>query len=115
MFPGYLLSSYVLGVRWEDGVPINKKLLIEPHLGDLTTVEGKVVTESGVVPVSWKRDTIGDLAFTFTVPIGVKATLRVQAGPTGRFTLNSRSATGKLVGQRYQFTLTPGSYSGTAD
>lgn len=115
MFPGYFLSSYVLGVRWEDGVPINKTLLIEPHLGDLTTVEGKVVTESGVVPVSWKRDTIGNLAFTFTVPIGVKATLRVQAGPTGKFTLNSKPATGKLVGKRYEFALTPGSYSGTAN
>jgi alpha-L-rhamnosidase len=115
MFPGYFLSSYVLGVRWEDGVPINKKLLIEPHLADLTTVEGKVVTESGVVPVSWKRDTTGNLAFTFTVPIGVKATLRVPAGPTGKFTLNSKPATGKLVGQRYEFALAPGSYSGTAN
>jgi alpha-L-rhamnosidase len=115
MFPGYFLSSYVLGVRWEDGVPIDKKLLIEPHLGGLTEVSGKVVTESGVVPVTWKQNAAGGLEFNFTVPSEVTATLSLPAGPTGKFTLNSKPATGKLVGQRYQFTLPPGNYSGTAN
>jgi hypothetical protein len=115
MFPGYFLSAYVLGVRWENGVPIDQKLLIEPHLGGLTEVTGKVVTESGVVPVAWKRAASGGLDFAFTVPSGVTATLSIPAGPTGKFTLNSKPATGKLVGARYQFTLPPGSYSGSAN
>lgn len=115
MFPGYFLSAFVLGVRWEDGIPFNKKLLIEPHLGDLTQAEGKVVTESGVVPVAWKLDPSGVLEFSFTVPPGVTATLSIPAGPEGKFTLNSKPATGKSIGKRYQFTLAPGDYVGTAN
>jgi hypothetical protein len=115
MFPGYFLSAYVLGVRWEDGVPIDKKLLIEPHLGGLNEVSGKVVTESGVVPVTWKQNTSGGLDFTFTVPAGVTATLSIPAGPEKKFTLNSVPATGKSVGERYQFILVPGDYIGTAN
>ncbi len=115
MFPGYFLSSYVLGVRWADGIPINKKLLLEPHLGDLNAVEGKVVTEAGVVPVSWKRDSAGRLEFGFTVPAGVTATLSLPAGPAGTFTLNAKPATGTASGSRWRFSLPPGRYVGTAD
>ncbi len=51
MHPGYFLSTYVLGVHRDKPV-WNKALLIEPHLGDLTSAEGKVVTEYGLVSVS---------------------------------------------------------------
>ena len=51
--PAYFLSSYVLGVRMAGSV-MEKRLLIEPRLGDLTFAEGIVVTEFGPIPVSWK-------------------------------------------------------------
>jgi hypothetical protein len=75
MFPGYFLSSYVLGVRPE-GASTNKRLVIDPRLGDLTSAEGTVVTESGPVPVSWKR-TGEQLDFEFQVPVGVTASLHL--------------------------------------
>jgi hypothetical protein len=81
----------------------------------LNEVSGKVVTESGVVPVTWKQNTSGGLDFTFTVPAGVTATLSIPAGPEKKFTLNSVPATGKSVGERYQFILVPGDYIGTAN
>ena len=78
MVPAYYLSSYVLGVRRD--VPVSeKKLCIDPRMGDLSLAEGKVCTEFGVVDVSWKRD--GDkLIFAFNVPAGVTADLRLR-GP----------------------------------
>ena len=77
--------------------------------------EGKVVTEAGVVPVSWKRDSAGRLEFGFTVPAGVTATLSLPAGPAGTFTLNAKPATGTASGSRWRFSLPPGRYVGTAD
>ena len=115
MFPGYYLSSYVLGVRWEDGIPVNRRLIVEPHLGDLTEAQGSVVTEAGVVPVAWKRGRSGGLEFRVSVPLGVTATLSLPAGPTGTFTLNSSPATGIRVGGRYRFALRPGDNSGEAE
>lgn len=74
IFPPYFLSSYVLGVRL-DGPIWDKKLLIEPHLGDLKKASGIVVTEYGPVPVLWKKE--GEsLKFTITIPKGVKASLQ---------------------------------------
>jgi alpha-L-rhamnosidase len=77
MFPGYFLSAYVLGVRL-DGPVWQKRLLIEPRLGDLTSAEGVVVTEHGPVPVSWKMSS-DHLDFQFTVPDGVTASLRLPS------------------------------------
>jgi hypothetical protein len=115
MYPGYFLSSYVLGVRWEDGVPLHKKLLIEPHLADLTQAIGVVVTEAGPVSVSWKRTSSGGLRFQLKVPAGVTAKLSLPAGAAKTFTLNARAAFGKRIGHRYQFTLAAGDYRGTAN
>jgi len=62
-----------LGVR-PGGAVAGKRLIIQPHLGDLESVAGVVVTEFGPVPVSWKRnDGRNALEFQFTVPTGVKA------------------------------------------
>jgi len=75
--PAYFLSAFVLGVRL-DGPVWKKTILLEPRLGDLTFAEGVVVTEHGPVPVSWKKNA-GEktLAFNFTVPKGVHATVRL--------------------------------------
>ena len=48
--PTIYLSRHVLGVQ-VDGPVANRRLMIEPHLGDLKRVEGIVVTEFGPVPV----------------------------------------------------------------
>ncbi len=80
--PVYFLSAYVLGVRL-DGPVWNKRILIEPRLGDLTWAEGTVVTEHGLVSVSWKRsDSDKKLAFVFKIPQGVRATVRLPKPST---------------------------------
>ena len=64
--PGYILSTYVLGVR-RDAPVWKHQLVIEPHLGDLTRAEGAVSTEFGLVTVSWKKEG-GTLHFKVSVP-----------------------------------------------
>ena len=79
-FAGYFLSAYVLGVR-PNGPVWNRRLLVEPRLGDLASAAGTVVTEYGPVPVSWKVGP-GRLDFQITIPAGVTAT--VEPPPIGR-------------------------------
>jgi hypothetical protein len=68
-----------LGVR-RDSPVAEKTIVIEPHLGNLISAEGVVVTEFGPVPISWKRDET-TLNFSFEVPPGVKATFRLPRDP----------------------------------
>ena len=73
--PAYFLSSYVLGVK-TDGPVWKKKLLIEPRLGDLSFAKGVVVTEHGLVPVSWKKSDDGKtLNFRLDIPEGITAAM----------------------------------------
>jgi len=73
--PAYFLSSYILGVRL-DGPVWEKKLLIEPRLGDLTFASGVVVTEYGTVPVSWERSDNGkSLDYKISIPAGIHTTI----------------------------------------
>lgn len=75
--PAYFLSSYILGVL-PDGPVWDKKLLIEPRLGDLSFAEGVVVTEFGAVPISWKKGDDGkSIIFSLTLPEGVTGTLHL--------------------------------------
>jgi len=75
--PAYFLSSYVLGVR-ANGPVWEKRLLIEPHLGDLTFAEGVVVTEFGPVPVSWKRSSDGkSLDYKISIPKGIHTNIHL--------------------------------------
>jgi hypothetical protein len=74
--PSAFLSSYVLGVRRD--VPIeNRRIIVEPRLGDLTEAEGVVITRYGQVPVVWKRTTGEGLYFKINIPKGVKATVSI--------------------------------------
>jgi hypothetical protein len=112
MYPGYFLSSYVLGVRRV--APVGKhQIIIEPHLADLTQAEGVVVTEFGPVTVAWKN-TAGRLHFKVTVPANVEAQLALP-DKSGRpeISLNGQSQRGKISGSRLVLTLKPGTYSGT--
>jgi len=112
MYPGYFLSTYVLGVRME-GPVWNKRIIIEPRLGDLTSVEGVVVTRHGPVPVSWK---VGDgkLTFQFEVPEGVKAALRIpQLGDNSRLVLDGKPGMGKAEGRYLAVEVGAGPHQGT--
>ena len=107
MFPGYFLSAYVLGVR-RDAPVVEKQLLIEPHLGDLTQAEGTVVTEFGPVPVSWKMD--GELLMLqLTVPLGAttQLALPLKSG-SDEFKLDGVFQKGRIQGSRLVSTLPPG-------
>jgi hypothetical protein len=110
MYPGYFLSAYVLGVR-RDAPVADRKLLIEPHLGDLTHAEGTVVTEFGPIPVGWRIEN-GRLNFTVTAPPNVETTLAL---PTlGNDTeIDGRSAPGNIHGARQFVLLSPGMHQGT--
>ena len=107
MFPGYFLSAYVLGVR-PDLPAFQKRILIEPHLGDLTSAEGSVVTEFGLVPIAWKCSE-GALTFSFEVPAGAKAVLRL---PVGSLILDGKPESGKLDGPRIVTEIGPGKHQG---
>jgi hypothetical protein len=71
--PAYFLSAYVLGVR-TDGAVWEKRIMIEPRLGNLKFAEGIVVTEHGLVGVSWKKTADGPgMSFSFEIPPDVTA------------------------------------------
>lgn len=109
--PGYILSTYVLGVR-RDAPVWEHQLIIEPHLADLTQATGVVVTEFGPVPVNWTK--AGDsLRFDFTVPQGTTAQLALpaKAGRT-EITLLGKTFAGSLAGPRCRWTLPAGQYTG---
>jgi alpha-L-rhamnosidase len=111
--PGYTLSTYVLGVRRDEPV-WKRRLVIQPHLADLTQAEGVVVSEYGPVPVSWKRS--GDtLDFAVEVPSGVTADLHLPAGPAGRVLLNGKETPSRRQGRWRVLTLSAGRYTGNCN
>jgi alpha-L-rhamnosidase len=110
MFPGYFLSAYVLGVR-RDAPVAEKKLLIEPRLGDLTEAKGVVVTEFGPVSVSWKRQA-GELVFGVEVPKNVRATLRLAEGDASTLVLDGHKARAGMQGRYVAVAINPGKHEG---
>jgi hypothetical protein len=114
MYPGYFLSSYVLGERWQGGLPVNRKLLLEPHLGDLNQAEGTVMTEAGPVPISWQRTEMNGLKFKGEIPTGVTTELSLPAASAKNISVNGRSVEGRPIGNRIRVILHPGVFFGTA-
>jgi hypothetical protein len=112
MYPGYFLSAYVLGVR-RDSPVADRTLVIEPHLGNLTSAEGVVVMEFGPVPISWKREG-RTLNFGIEVPAGVRATLRLPYDP-GKRTVDLDGQTIQIpaTGQRSSLIIGPGPHHGS--
>ena len=111
MFPGYFLSAYVLGVR-RDAPAAEKTLLIEPHLGDLTDIEGVVVTEFGPVPVSWKCEA-DQWQFSFTTPAGVTSIVRLPYQPDHHTViLDGKPVVAAARGSRLEFTVKGGHHRG---
>ena len=90
--PAWFLSTRVLGVRREAPAALGE-LVIEPHLGDLGAASGAVVTELGVVSVSWAVVFVEHLYLDFNIslPAGVKnATLRVPGPEGSQFVVNGK-------------------------
>jgi alpha-L-rhamnosidase len=112
MYPGYFLSADVLGVH-NDAPAADRTIVIEPHLGDLVSAAGVVVTEFGPVPISWKRAG-STLNFNFAVPLGVNATLKLPREP-GKQSVDLDSQTVELPwsSQRSSLTVGPGYHHGS--
>jgi hypothetical protein len=111
MFPGYFLSSHVLGVR-RVGPAADRQILIEPHLGDLHEAEGVVVTEFGPVPISWHQAD-GELHFHVTITPDTEARLSLPAAPgQEEILLNGKPLRGTPVGTRLVLDLKAGDFAG---
>jgi len=91
--PTIYLSRHVLGVGL-DGPVADRRLVIEPHLGDLKHAEGVVVTELGPVSVSWDRPAAdGPLGFELEIPNGATARLLLPgASKDVRVTIDGQEA-----------------------
>ena len=100
--PAAFLSAYVLGVR-RSGPVGDKRLTVQPRLGDLTEAQGIVVTRHGPVPVAWKRTSDRGLEFTLSVPEGTTAGLSVpRSSATSILTVDGQTisqpkATGRFL------------------
>lgn len=70
--PSVDLLTTVAGIR--PSAPGFTSVLIEPHLGDLTTLHAAVPTPSGRINVEYRRDA-GRLHATVTLPAGISGTL----------------------------------------
>lgn len=80
--PAYFLSAFVLGVQMnfhENG----SHIVISPHPGDLEHAAGTVVTELGLVDISWGRED-DFLNIHFSVPFGATAII-CQMGRERKF------------------------------
>lgn len=111
IFPAYFLSAYVLGVR-VDGPVWNKKLIIDPRLGNLNYANGDVVTEFGKASVSWTKTKNG-MNFQLTVPNGVTAKLKLSGEKSvAEFMLNNQKRNLKMDNGQYYIDVTGGKWSG---
>ena len=109
--PGPILSTYVLGVR-RDRPVWEKRLIIEPHLADLSFAKGTVVTEFGPVPVEW-RATPDGLRFEVSVPDGVIAELALPARSDRKnVKLDGKEIPTEARGNRLAVMLRPGTHRG---
>lgn len=72
--PTAWLTEHVLGVKVLDAGC--KKLLIEPHLGDLNFVEGTYPTPFGIVTIKHVKQANGKIKTTATAPKGVELVVK---------------------------------------
>ncbi len=110
MHAGYFLSAYVLGVRRDEPVS-QKRILIEPHLGDLTEASGQVVTEYGPVEILWKREK-DSLRFEGKIPEGIVTLLRLPVADSEVVSVNGTFQAGKRHGYRWEVSLGAGKFEG---
>ena len=114
--PGYILSARVLGVSLE-GPVWERRLRLEPRLGDLQWAEGVVVTELGLVPVRWRRGAAGaTLDFEIEIPRETLATIALPCqGRSCAVLLDDRNLTEpelQLQGRYAVMKVGPGPHRG---
>lgn len=109
--PAYFLSTNVLGVSTL--LPLsNKEIQIKPQLGHLLYAQGSVVTEHGVVKVSWDK-TGGNWNFKISIPRGIKANVLLPVlseNPT--LLINNKKVKLETKSNMLAFELNDGSYTG---
>ena len=72
--PTWLLSTFVLGVQPTKNAS-EPHVYIKPHLDNLTSAEGTVMTPHGPVYVAWRIESQNQLAAKLILPDGVDATV----------------------------------------
>ena len=112
LVPAYSLPSYVLGVRKPEPV-WEKTILIEPRLGNLTSVKGVGLTEFGPVPVEWQKDGGNSLKFSLEIPKNIKAVIRLpKQGDQNQIILNGQAIDFVFKGRFLEFKVNSGKYEG---
>ncbi|GAA5481478.1 bifunctional sulfatase/alpha-L-rhamnosidase [Haloferula sargassicola] len=79
--PANLLPRFVLGVQAAE--PGWRTALVQPHPGGLSSAGGRVPTPRGPIEVEWKRRR-GTFGLKLDLPGGMKAEVRLPAGPASR-------------------------------
>ncbi|MCD8013959.1 MAG: glycoside hydrolase family 78 protein [Lachnospiraceae bacterium] len=75
------MYGYVCGIRQAE--PGFRRAILEPHPDQrLGYVKGTLETAAGVYESSWSYDESGKVTYTFTVPFGAEAELRLPDGRT---------------------------------
>jgi hypothetical protein len=112
--PAAFLSAYVLGVR-RSGPVGDKRITVQPRLGDLTDAEGIVVTRHGPVPITWKRTPDRGFEFTLSVPEGTTAELSVpRSSATSVLTVDGQTVSQPRARGRFLTTeLRAGKHTGS--
>ena len=108
----YSLLTKVLGVSIV--LPIKDNLIqIKPQLGDLTQAKGSVVSEHGVVDVSWEFES-GTIKFSANIPQGKTAIVILPLKrDKPKLIVNKKSKRYKIENGHVVFKLSGGNYSGT--
>ena len=75
----------------------------------LTEAHGTTVTEFGLVPVSWTQAS-HQIRFTFTVPPGVQAVLRLPLKPAQTVNIDGRAWPAEVKGTRLEVRVPPRSH-----
>jgi len=94
----YFFSANILGVTVK--LPLHDDVIyIKPQLGDLSYAKGKVVTEHGIVPVSWKKDA-NEFSFKLSIPKTKKGIVNLPIlSPESLLIINGKKKTYSVNGR----------------
>ncbi|MDP4226941.1 MAG: alpha-L-rhamnosidase C-terminal domain-containing protein [Bacteroidota bacterium] len=107
----YFMSANILGVTVN--LPLSSNLiLIKPQLGYLTQAKGTVVTEHGLVDVSWTKID-HKLSFSLSIPAGTRAEVNLPfQSKNFEIYINGKLTKYKVKGRYALIKLSSGKYKG---